>query len=66
IVQHVREEITLVAAHAWDIHGAHQAGLVTGWVSRLEGRFPPVFAPPDVTGAGLLEVVEALLALRPA
>ncbi|MTD52575.1 haloacid dehalogenase type II [Amycolatopsis pithecellobii] len=56
-------QVALVAAHGWDLHGAHQAGLVTGWVSRLEGRFPPVFAPPDVTGDGLVEVVEALLAL---
>ena len=56
-------QLALVAAHSWDIHGAHQAGLVTGWVSRLEGRFPPVFAPPDVAGAGLVEVVDALLEL---
>jgi hypothetical protein len=36
---------------------------VTGWVSRLEGRLSPIFARPDVTGADLVEVVEALLAL---
>src|SRR5215831_17190055 len=28
--------LALVAAHAWDCHGASLAGLVTGWVSRLE------------------------------
>ena len=55
--------LALVAAHAWDCHGAHRAGLVTGWVSRLEGRYPPVFAPPDVTGATLVEVADALLSL---
>jgi 2-haloacid dehalogenase len=57
------EQVALVAAHSWDTHGAHQAGLVTGWVSRLEGVFPDVFARPDVTGDDLLEVVNALLAL---
>jgi 2-haloacid dehalogenase len=24
------DEVALVAAHAWDTHGAHQAGLATG------------------------------------
>lgn len=57
------EQMALVAAHGWDIHGAHQVGLVTGWVSCLESHFPPTFAPPDVTGDDLVEVVDALLAL---
>lgn len=41
-------QLALVAAHAWDIHGASQAGLMTGWVSRLEKRFDPSMNPPDV------------------
>jgi 2-haloacid dehalogenase len=57
------DRVALVAAHSWDTHGAHQAGLVTGWVSRLEGRFPDIFDPPDVTGDDLLAVVERLLVL---
>lgn len=57
------ERLALVAAHAWDCHGAKRAGLVTGWVSRLEGRYPPVFAPPDVTAGTLTEVAGALVAL---
>lgn len=55
--------LALVAAHAWDCHGAKRAGLTAGWVSRLEGSYPTVFAAPDVTGAGLLDVADALLAL---
>ncbi len=55
--------LALVAAHAWDCHGAKRAGLVTGWVSRLEGRYPPVFTPPDVTGEMLVSVADGLLAL---
>ncbi|MGE5136060.1 MAG: haloacid dehalogenase type II [Gemmatimonadota bacterium] len=57
------ERLALVAAHAWDCHGASRAGLVTGWVSRSEGRYPPVFAPPDVTGETLVDVAEGLLSL---
>jgi 2-haloacid dehalogenase len=57
------DRLALVAAHAWDCHGAKRAGLATGWVSRLEGRYPPVFAPPDVTGETLTEVADGLLGL---
>lgn len=51
----------LVAAHAWDVNGASRAGLRTGWVSRLETTYPPVFEAADVVGDDLDEVVEALL-----
>jgi 2-haloacid dehalogenase len=57
------DRVALVAAHAWDTHGAHEAGLVTGWVSRLEDEYPRVFAPPDVTGPDLVTVVDGLLRL---
>ena len=30
--------MALVAAHAWDTHGAKRAGLVTGWVQRQDKR----------------------------
>jgi 2-haloacid dehalogenase len=56
-------QVALVAAHAWDCHGAKRAGLTTGWVSRLEGRYGSLFAPADVTGAELPEVADGLLAL---
>jgi 2-haloacid dehalogenase len=59
------ERIALVAAHAWDCDGARRAGLRTGWVSRLEGRPPEVFARADVEGDDLVEVARGLLALRP-
>lgn len=59
------DQVALVAAHAWDTHGAHQAGLITGWVARLEDDFPAIFAAPDVTGRDLVEVVSGLLALPP-
>jgi 2-haloacid dehalogenase len=55
--------LALVAVHSWDVHGAHRAGLVTGWSSGREGVFPATFDPPDVTGADLVEVAEGLLDL---
>jgi 2-haloacid dehalogenase len=57
------ERLALVTAHGWDVAGARNAGLVTGWSSHLEGRFPSVFAPPDVSGRDLAETVDGLLAL---
>jgi len=57
------DRVALVAAHSWDTHGAHRAGLTTGWVSRLEHRYGEVFDPPDVTGDDLVAVVDRLLAL---
>jgi 2-haloacid dehalogenase len=57
------ERMALVAAHDWDCHGAKRAGLTTGWVSRKSGGFGAPFAPPDVVGDDLTEVVSKLLAL---
>ncbi|AFR10327.1 HAD family hydrolase [Nocardiopsis alba] len=37
------------------------AGLVTGWSSHLEGRFPELFGEPHVRGHDLVTTVEALL-----
>lgn len=56
--------VAMVAVHAWDVHGARSAGMLTGWASRLEGVYAPVFDPPDVRGGDLVEVVEGLLAGR--
>lgn len=54
-------ELAMVAVHAWDVHGAKQAGLVTGWADRLEGRWNTAMVTPDVTGHSLVEVVRGLL-----
>ena len=60
------EAMALVAVHAWDVHGAQRAGLTGGWAARAERVHADVFDPPSVQGAGLVEVVDALLALPPA
>ena len=53
--------MALVTCHPWDVHGAHGAGLRTGYVERTEPALPPFFASPDVTGEDLVEVVDRLL-----
>ncbi len=63
-VLHVKpQELALVAAHAWDCHGAKQAGLATGWVQRGGTRFQPVMSSPNVSGKTLLEVCDGLFGL---
>ncbi len=59
-------DVALIAVHAFDCHGAHAAGLTTGWASRRERHYPDIFNPADVRGANLVEVVGGLLALSPA
>ena len=54
-------QVTLIAAHAWDIMGAKSAGLQGAWVARLEKRFEPVMGDADVSGETFAEVVEKLL-----
>ncbi len=55
------QRAALVAVHGWDIYGARQAGLMTGWCSRLEEVLPPSLGPAEVEGPDLLTVVEGLL-----
>jgi 2-haloacid dehalogenase len=63
VLGHRPQDVALVAVHAWDIHGAHRAGLATGWCARLEGTYPAIFDPATVTGADLVAVAGALLNL---
>ncbi|MDQ4069610.1 MAG: HAD hydrolase-like protein, partial [Actinomycetota bacterium] len=59
------ERMAVVSAHPWDVLGARNAGLVTGWCNRTGATFPATFGRPDITGTNLVEVVEALLAFTP-
>jgi 2-haloacid dehalogenase len=45
------EQVTLVAAHAWDCFGAREAGLDTVWIPR---DAPWAFPPPEPRRAGSL------------
>jgi 2-haloacid dehalogenase len=55
--------VGLVAAHAWDTHGAKLAGLSTAWVRRGDKEYHAGMAPPDARGNNLTEAVDGLLAL---
>ncbi|GAY11407.1 haloacid dehalogenase type II [Pseudonocardia sp. N23] len=57
------EEVALVAVHAFDCHGAHAAGLTTGWAGRLERHYAEIFTRADVLGDDLVDVAKALTAL---
>lgn len=54
-------ELTLVAAHGWDVVGARAAGLRAVWVERLERRWPFPLPPPP-TAPDLTAAVEVALA----
>jgi 2-haloacid dehalogenase len=56
------EELALVAAHPWDVHGAAAAGLVTGFLS-ADRPFSQALRKPDVEAETLPAVAERLLAL---
>lgn len=56
-------EMALIASHAWDIHGAKNAGLLAGFVARGQ-QYPGTMKAPDVVGASLVEVSRALVRLR--
>jgi 2-haloacid dehalogenase len=52
------EQMLLVAVHPWDIHGAHQAGMRTGWIARQQTPYPDYFAAPDLQAQGLAALAE--------
>jgi 2-haloacid dehalogenase len=56
-------QVALVAVHSWDIFGARQAGLTTGWCPRLEGTPTPVFGAADVIDDTLDGVIAGLTSL---
>lgn len=55
-------DVTLVAAHAWDIAGALAAGCRAAFVRRPGKALIPAGDQPDVVGDDLLEVAEELAA----
>jgi 2-haloacid dehalogenase len=55
-------EVTLVAAHAWDIAGALAAGCRAGFVARPGMPRNPIDPEPDFVGADLGEIADRILA----
>ena len=48
------EDMLLVAVHPWDIHGAAQAGMHTGWICRQPVPYPGYFAAPSLQAPDLV------------
>jgi 2-haloacid dehalogenase len=55
-------DVRLIAAHAWDIAGALAAGCAAAFVARPGMMLSPLGEPPDIVGADLREVAEAIVA----
>ena len=60
-MERLRAKFRLVAAHGWDIAGALAAGCRAAFVARPGAVIYPHGAQPDVIGADLRAVAEALL-----
>jgi len=54
--------LALVAAHGWDINGAHAVGLTTAYLS-ADRPYPAVMHAPDIESDALPGCVDKLLAL---
>jgi 2-haloacid dehalogenase len=55
------DQVRLVAAHAWDVAGALQAGCAAAFVARPGMILNPLFERPDVVGSDLREVTDGIL-----
>jgi 2-haloacid dehalogenase len=56
------EQLTLIAAHGWDVLGARNAGLDAIWVERLEREWPFPIDAPDQPARDLIEAAERVAA----
>jgi 2-haloacid dehalogenase len=57
------DQVRLVAAHAWDVAGAASAGCATAFVARPGKVLDPLVERPEIVGADLAEVADAILAV---
>ena len=57
------DQVRLIAAHAWDVAGAARAGSVTAFVARAGKVLDPLVDRPEIIGADLAEVADAILAV---
>jgi 2-haloacid dehalogenase len=53
--------LRMIAAHAWDVGGAMREGCAAAFVARPGKALFPLFPKPDIVGADLSEVAEAIL-----
>jgi 2-haloacid dehalogenase len=55
-------EMLMVAAHGWDLAGAMSAGCGAAFVARPGQVMEPLFPRPEIVGADMTEVAEAIVA----
>lgn len=58
-------DLRLVAAHAWDVLGALQAGLAAVFLARPGHSLFPLGPRPDVVAANLIEAAQRIVAVEP-
>jgi 2-haloacid dehalogenase len=58
------DQVRLVAAHAWDVAGGARAGCATAFVARPGKVLDPLVERPEIVGADLAEVAEAILGVE--
>jgi len=57
------DQVRLIAAHAWDVAGAAAAGCATAFLARPGKVLDPLVERPEIVGADLAEVADAILAV---
>ena len=57
------ENLRLVAAHDWDVHGALHAGSRGAYIARRGRLYHPLYTKPDIIGSDLLQVTDRILEL---
>jgi 2-haloacid dehalogenase len=57
------EQLRLVAAHDWDVHGALHAGCHGAYIARRGRLYHPLYTQPDIMGPDLLQVTDRILEL---
>jgi 2-haloacid dehalogenase len=56
-------EIRMIAAHAWDVHGAMRAGCAAAFVERPGAVWNPLLERPDIVGPDLEEIARSVIEL---
>lgn len=58
-------ELRMIAAHAWDVHGAMRAGCAAAFIARPGHALFPLGPKPDITAADLRAAADRIIAAEP-
>ena len=62
-LNHAPEEVLLIAAHDWDVHGALSAGLGGAYLQRGPGLYNPLYLAPTLNGTSMTELSDKIIEL---